>query len=202
MPQQVRFVNAMKLYNTPLSVAIAELFSKIREKIDEEYPSLPAGQVKAYIFGGAAIHIYTNARYSKDVDAQLDARIPLETSDFVVSYTHDDGRNFFLTLDGNFNDALTMVHPDYQDDAIPLLTEPDSPIWVYLPLPVDLAISKVVRFQEVDREDIRILAERGLITESEFTERVEEAKLSWPLTLRFTQYNILDAKKIIRNAQK
>jgi hypothetical protein len=193
----------MKLYErTSLSIAITKLFDKLKEEITKQYPSLPAGHVKAYIFGGAAVHIYTNARYSGDVDAQLDALIQLNTQDIIVDYEGDNGRPYLLTWDGNFNDAFTLIHPDYREDAIVFQKKPDSPLWIYLASPVDLAVSKVSRFVDIDKADIRLLAEMGLITETEFAERAEKALLYWVGNDFLLKYNIREAKKIIQEARK
>jgi hypothetical protein len=186
----------IKLYDqTPLSLAITKLFDKIKEEISKQYPSLPAGQVKAYIFGGAAVHVYTNARYSADLHAQLDALIELSNAqDILVDYEGDNGRPYLLTWDSKFNDAFTLIHPDYRDDAIVLQEKADSPLWIYLASPVDVAVSKVSRFVGIDKADIRLLAERGLITENEFAERAEEALLYWVGNDFLLKYNVRDAE--------
>jgi chromosome segregation and condensation protein ScpB len=192
----------MKIYDqTPLSLAITKLFDKIKEEISRQYPSLPAGQVKAYIFGGAAVHVYTNARYSADIDAQLDALIELSNvQDILIDYEDENGRAYLLAWDGKFNDAFMLIHPDYREDAIVFQEKPDSPLWIYLASPVDVAVSKVSRFVDIDKADIRLLAEMGLITENEFAERVEKALLYWVGNDFMLKYNIRDAKKIIRDA--
>jgi hypothetical protein len=66
-------------YHTPLGSVILKLFDKLKESIKSQYPTLPAGYVKAYIFGGAAMHIYTNARSSHDVDTDWNASLKLDT---------------------------------------------------------------------------------------------------------------------------
>jgi len=53
--------------NTPLCIATFKLFDKLKESIISQYPTLSSGHVKAYIFGGVAMHFYTHERYSHDV---------------------------------------------------------------------------------------------------------------------------------------
>lgn len=191
----------MQLYNhTPLGTAILRLFDKLKESIILQYSSLPAGHLKAYIFGGAAMHIYTNARYSHDVDTDLSVQLKLDT-DIIVFYEDESGNpRTPLALDTNFNVNLGLIHPDYCDDAIPLQQKPDSPIWLYLASPVDLAVSKIARFAEVDKQDISLLAKRKLITLKEFTMRVDEALLYLATSNVMLKYNIEDAKKLISKA--
>ncbi|OAD20381.1 hypothetical protein THIOM_003923, partial [Candidatus Thiomargarita nelsonii] len=120
--------------------------------------------------------------------------------DILVDYEGDNGRAYLLAWDDKFNDAFTLIHPDYREDAIVFQKKPDSPLWIYLASPVDVAVSKVSRFVDIDKADIRLLAERGLITENEFAERAETALLYWVGNDLMLKYNIRDAKKIIRDA--
>jgi hypothetical protein len=96
----------------------------------------------------------------------------------------------------------SLIRFFYREDAIPLRQSSESPLWIYLASPVDVAVSKVARFVEVDQSDIRVLAERSLITENEFMNRVEEALLYWVGNDMMLKYNIRDARKIILNASK
>jgi hypothetical protein len=117
-------------YHTPLGSAILKLFDKIKQSIKSQYPTLPAGYVKAYIFGGAAVHIYTNARTSHDVDTDWNASLKLDT-DLTIFYDEEDGNpKRSLVLDTNFNVNMGLIHPDYQEDAIVLQPKLDSPLWV------------------------------------------------------------------------
>jgi hypothetical protein len=181
---------------TPLGQAILKLFTHLRQALITQYPSLAAGQVKAYLFGGAAMHLYTNARSSSDVDAQLDARIRLDT-DIVITYADEPGKLYYLALDTHFNDTLGLFHPDYRQAAIPLQLQQDSPLWLYVASPLDLAVSKTGRWADIDRTDVQTLAEHQLITEPEFTQRAEEALQYWVGNEVMLRYNIRDARQII-----
>jgi hypothetical protein len=57
--------------------------------------------------------------------------------------------------------------------------------------PVDLAISKLARFSEIDRGDILQLAKDGLITASELRQRAEEALPAYVGNLASLQTSIL-----------
>ena len=60
----------MNLYtDTPLASAIFELFEKFNEKLVIHLNEAQThGAIKAFIFGGCAIHLFTNVRGSDDVD--------------------------------------------------------------------------------------------------------------------------------------
>jgi len=187
--------------NTPLCTATFKLFDKLKESILSQYPTLTAGYVKAYIFGGTAMHFYTHERYSHDVDTGFNvSQLNIDT-DIVVYYENGKSRTS-LVLDTNFNVELGLIHPDYRENAIPLQEKPDSPLWLYLASPVDLAVSKIARFADVDKQDISLLAERKLITLREFTMCVDEALLYYAVNNVWLKYNIEDAKKLIFKASE
>lgn len=60
----------MDLYlNTPMSKAIFDLLSQLNDEIESRMKNATkAGSVKAYVFGGCAVHMFTNARGSNDLD--------------------------------------------------------------------------------------------------------------------------------------
>ena len=66
--------------------------------------------------------------------------------------------------------------------------------------PVDLAVSKVARFSERDREDIRVLAVRGLIDPETFAMRLEEAFSYFVGDMTLVKYNVRDAMGIVASA--
>lgn len=191
----------MKLHtDTPFGAAIIALFEELTREYNTLYPSLAAGAAKAYVFGGAAMHLYTREHsYSNDVDTDFERRFQID-ADIVVEYTDDQGRDRILVLDTNFNVNLGLVHPDYRQDAIPLRQDSHTSLWVYLAAPLDLAISKVVRFFDVDREDIRLLAEQHLISEQAFITRVDEALPYFVGNTTLLHSNIQDARDIIAGA--
>lgn len=187
----------MNLYKfTPFGQAILKIFANLESILRDEEKNLPPGFVRAYLFGGAAIHLYTQARTSRDVDAELTW---YDDNGIIVYYSDETGEHI-LALDTNFNTGLVVLHPDYKADAIPLKCPPDSPLWVYVVAPVDLAVSKIKRFVEIDREDIRKLAEVGLVSPEDFERRVNEAVLYYhhPDDV-LLKYNIRDAKRLIEN---
>jgi hypothetical protein len=153
-------------------------FRDLAERIQRAVAGSPkhALPIQMFVAGGAALHLYTGARVTSDIDAAFSHRIALpETLD--TSYEDADGEARWLHLDSNYNDALALMHEDARDDALPLALAGIDPkvLDIRLLTPTDLAISKVARFSDIDRTDIETLARRGLITAPAFRRRAEEA---------------------------
>ncbi|MEH6578933.1 MAG: DUF6036 family nucleotidyltransferase [Amphritea sp.] len=127
------------------------------------------------MFGGAAVHIYTNARGSSDIDVEHIAAEQLDFADIVITYTDSDGQEKSITVDPTFNSTFGLLHEDYEDDAIPLKATEGTPLEVYLVSALDIAVSKLARMAEIDQTDIIDLAKAGRFSIDEFTVRATEA---------------------------
>jgi hypothetical protein len=136
--------------------------------------------IKMYVAGGAAVHFYTGARISEDVDAAFSHRILLPEH-LDVAYRDADGAARLLYFDRQYNDTLGLMHEDAHDDSVSLsLSGIDAKVLdVRLLAPVDLAISKLGRFAEHDRLDIVTLAQRGLFKVATFRKRADEAAVAY-----------------------
>jgi len=132
--------------------------------------------VRMYLAGGAAMHYYTGARTTDDVDAVFSTRVMLP-QDLEVYYVNAEGKPRLLYFDRQYNDTLGLLHEDAQQDSIPLsIPGVDARVLEVRALsPVDLAVSKIGRFEDHDRGDIATLAQHGLITERAVRRRTEEA---------------------------
>ena len=154
--------------------AFGEILSRIQQTLKGSRPGV--FPIRMYIAGGAALHLLTGARVSADVDAVFSKRI-LFNEEIEVSYRDPDGRARLLYLDRNYNDTLGLLHEDAQKDSRPI----DIPgidkklIDVRLLAPIDLAVTKLSRFSDQDREDILLLAREGLIDSALLRKRAEEA---------------------------
>ena len=153
----------MTIYsNSPITIAILKLFQELENYILKNHKNLPNGAVKAFIFGGCAFHIHTNARGSNDIDAEIQAIQQLKKHDIVVflenndvEYLDDNNLETNLEFDRSFNTSLASVDPDYPERAIPLVA--NRIVEVYLVSGLDLAISKLARLSDRDIEDIKEL---------------------------------------------
>ncbi len=154
--------------------AFNEVVSRIQDSLkDSQADALP---IRMYVAGGAALHLLTGARVTEDIDATFSRRVLLN-DDIQVSYRDPDGRARLMYLDRNYNDTLGLLHEDAYDDSQPV----DIPgvdaklIEVRVLSPVDLAVTKLARFTDQDREDIQMLARQRLIDSSAVRKRAEEA---------------------------
>ena len=142
---------------------------------------LPHGAVKAFIFGGCAFHIHTNARGSNDIDAEIQSISQLKKEDIFlflenndIEYLDHNNLETNLEFDSGFNTSLASIDPDYRERVIPLT--PESIVEVYLVSGVDLAVSKLARLSDRDIEDIQALYARNKFSLEQFKEIANNAK--------------------------
>jgi len=154
--------------------AFATLMSRIEGALGTARPKKP---VIACVAGGAALHFYTGSRYSRDIDAKILARVMIDPQELQVAYRGSDGRARLLYFDTQYNDSFALLHHAAYDDARPVAIEgvDKRRLEIRLLTPVDLAVSKLSRFSAQDRDDIRELARRGLITAAALRRRAQAA---------------------------
>lgn len=170
----------MAAKNPPLrpDPAWLEAFATIMSRIDAALgKARPRKPVVACVAGGAAMHFYTGARYSRDIDAKILARVMLDPRELQVAYQGGDGRARLLYFDTQYNDSFALLHHAAYDDARPVAVEgiDRRRLEIRLLRPVDLAVSKLARFSGQDQDDIRELARRGLITAAALRRRAQSA---------------------------
>jgi hypothetical protein len=166
----------MKSRNAPDEYKKA--FNKIILRIQEALKGSQRGDtpIRMYIAGGAALHWLTGARVTEDIDATFSKRI-IFSEEIEVTYRDPDGHARLMYLDRNYNDTLGLLHEDAHGDSKPI----DIPgldknlIDVRVLSPVDLAVTKIARLEDQDREDIQLLARNRLIDSAAVRQRAEEA---------------------------
>src|SRR4051794_29336053 len=99
---------------------LAEALSRMLDRIDAAirengYSGTP---ILMYLAGGLALNYYCGSRYTEDVDASFSRRILLPYSNLVVDYQRKDGTPSFIYFDQNYNSTLSLMHQDYEDDAL------------------------------------------------------------------------------------
>jgi hypothetical protein len=176
--------------------AFAEMAARIATSLGSV--SARALPIKMYVAGGAALHFYTGARISVDVDAAFSHRISLP-EDLEVSYIDNDGSARLLYFDKQYNDMFGLMHEDAHDESIQLsLSGINAKVLdVRLLSPLDLAVSKLGRFSEQDRADIAELAKRGLIDSEKLRARAENALIGYVGDTQRTQGSINLACRLI-----
>jgi hypothetical protein len=180
--------------------AFAEVLSRIQQALKGSGPD--AFPIRMYVAGGAALHLLTGARVSEDVDAVFSKRVLLN-EEIEVSYRDPDGRARLLYLDRNYNDTLGLLHEDAHKDSQPVAFPgiDKKLIEVRVLSPIDLAVSKLSRFADQDREDILLLAREGLIDSASLRKRAEQALGGYVGDLNSVRNSIAIACRLIESAQ-
>jgi hypothetical protein len=180
--------------------AFAEVLARIQQALKGSRPDV--FPIRMYIAGGAALHLLTGARVSEDVDAVFSKRVLLN-QEIEVSYRDPDGRARLLYLDRNYNDTLGLLHEDAHKDAQPVAFAgiDRKLIDVRVLAPVDLAVSKLSRFADQDREDILLLAREGLIDPASLRKRAEQALAGYVCDLNSVRNSIDIACRLIESAR-
>lgn len=193
--------------DTPLSNAVFDLLRQLNDEIEGKLAETDqAGLVKVYIFGGCAVHMYTNARGSNDLDIEVEAAEMLDVHSLVVEldtvyFTDPVEGDMHLDLDDTFQIGITpVVFPDYKKRAIPL-NEGAQKLHIYLVSPLDIAISKLSRCATDDIKDIVEIYRKGRFTLDEFKEAAREA-LDYTATPGSLQQNIVHVILTLENVQK
>ena len=182
-----------------------EAFREIAARIAAAVAGVPAAAlpIKMYVAGGAALHLYTGERVSEDVDAVFSRRMALPEN-LEVSYQDADGAARLLYFDRQYSDTLALIHEDAHQDSVPLtLAAIDGrKLDVRLLAPLDLAVSKLSRFSEQDRDDIVTLARRKLIKSPALRSRAEQALDGFVGSIERVQGNIAQACRIVEDIER
>lgn len=179
---------------SPYWKAVEEVFRRIQAQLPEHLNA----PIVAHLAGGAAVHYYTGARVSRDVDVEFSRRLLIQ-GDINVIYQDEAGQTRSVYWDRNYHSALGLMHADFAEDARTIgYFGPHLLLKVLAPL--DLAVSKLARFQDHDRADIESLAQAGLIAAADLERRAEEALADYVGNDFFVRHNIRDAVALIRQA--
>ena len=175
-----------------LPVELIEHLSELARRLGQL-----AEPVQAWLAGGFAVHYYTRHRVSRDVDIKWSHRIliPPDMQAFEIDMPGSAAGTQIVVMDGGFADVFGSFPPEWEERSQEVHRFDNMVLHVIDP--VDLAVSKVARFSERDREDIRELAERGLIDPDTFAKRADAALDYYIGDLTFVRHNLADAREII-----
>ena len=180
-------------------------FTQIVSRIAAALANVPkrAMPIRMYVAGGAALHFYTGERVSRDIDAVFSHRVALPEN-LEVAYRDADGAARLLYFDRQYNESFALLHEDAHDDSLVLALEglDQSVVQIRLLSPVDLAVSKIARLSDQDREDIASLARLGLVTAPALRERAEEAMGGYVGDLDRLRTSIEIAARIVQDASR
>ncbi|MBW7900578.1 MAG: hypothetical protein H3C26_03825 [Rhodocyclaceae bacterium] len=178
---------------TALANGLRELFRRLEDRLSLRSP------VNVYLAGGMAVHLYTANRVTTDVDAEFSGRVHLP-NDLMVEVTLEDGTPQVVYLDTNYNSTFALMHEDYLDDAIPVDLGVEQ-LRVHVLSPVDLAVSKIARLADNDREDIAALVRLGLTTADEIERRATDALAGYVGGQAMLRMNLRDAVALARRVE-
>ena len=185
----------------PADPAYVEAFAEVMRRIQHALGRQPHA-VKVCVAGGAAVHLYTGGRVSKDIDAKVMARF-LPPDNLEVAYRDRDGHARLLYFDTQYNDTFALLHEDAYEDAVPfeLRGIDRSRLDLRLLSPLDLAVSKLSRFEGNDQEDIVALARAGLLDEAQLRRRAEEALPAYVGNIDRVRTSIALAQRLVARAK-
>lgn len=179
--------------NTALAAGLRELLRQLEERLSLSSP------VNVYLAGGMAVHLYTASRVTTDVDAEFGSRIFIP-SDLIVNVTLEDGTQQPVYFDTNYNASFALMHEDYLEDAI-ALDLGTAHIKLHVLSPLDLAVSKIARFADNDKEDIAALVRLGLTTADEIEHRATSALGGYVGGLVMLRLNLRDTLALARQVE-
>jgi len=173
---------------TPVEFAThTELAEGLRTLIRElEKRTALREPINMVIAGGMAIHLYTAARVTTDVDAEFSKRILLP-ADLIVETKNGE----LLYLDPNYNSSFALMHDDYLQDAVPVPIGTEF-VHVFVLNPLDLIISKIARYSGPDAQDIAEIISRFRISADEIQRRAEEALGGYVGNTDYLRMNLRD----------
>lgn len=178
--------------HTALATGLQALLRQLEERL------ALSQTVNVYLAGGMAVHLYTANRVTTDVDAEFGGRLLLP-NDLMVEVTLEDGSPQVVYLDTNYNPTFALLHPDYLDDALPVDLGLQQ-LQVRVLSPVDLAVSKIARLADNDKEDIAALVRHGLTNADEIEQRANAALAGYIGGQAMLRLNLCDALALARAA--
>jgi len=184
-----------------LAAALSTMLDRIDATLRENaYQGEP---IIMYLAGGLAVNYYCGSRFTADVDASFSRRMALDYNDLIVDFSDATGKRTQLYFDTTYSATLGPMHEDYEDDSQEWIGIGNERRLVKLRVlsPVDLAVSKLGRFEGNDRGDILELAKFGYFTVDEFRRRAEAAASYFVGNVRRLQTTIDIACKDIEDLE-
>lgn len=178
---------------TALANALQQLLKQLESRLELSRP------VNVYLAGGMAVHLYTASRVTTDVDAEFGARLAIP-NDVMVEVVLEDGSQQVVYFDTNYNSTFALMHEDYQEDSIPVDLGTDQ-LRLRVLSPVDLAVSKIARLSDTDKDDIAALVRHGLTDANEIEKRANSALSGYVGGLNMLKLNLRDALLLARECE-
>lgn len=178
---------------TVMASAMKKLFEELKSRIDLKTP------IVVYLAGGMAVHLYTASRVTTDVDAEFSKRF-IVPNNLMVEVELENRKKQVVYLDTNYNSSFALMHEDYLDDSLPVDLGIEN-IQIKVLSPVDLAVSKLARFADNDKEDIASLVGLGLVSSSALEDRANSAISGYIGAIEMLKLNIRDAVNLAKEIE-
>src|SRR5690242_15380102 len=91
--------------------AYVEAFTSLVRRLVRSARVNPKEPIDIFIAGGAAMHFYTGARMTDDVDAVFSKKL-LVPADLAVIYRDSEGKARSVFFDANYNESFALLHQD------------------------------------------------------------------------------------------
>lgn len=155
--------------------------------------------VKCYIAGGIGVRCFAPIRPTDDLDVFFEGgRVIIPPNTMIEVASRGEHRSLYF--DHQYNPNFGLLHEDFDKRAVPLAPNQRGRLRLFVLHPVDLALSKVVRFEDHDRNDIAALAKLGTFDREAFMRLGEEALKDMMGDRAFARTNLQAAAEMIPDA--
>lgn len=153
---------------------VARAFAQMVERLSTLWDLQNQGQdVHMYVSGGMAMHLYTGTRIPTDVDVEFMERVVVPSA-AQVTCTTEHGQSLDLRIDATHHHAQCLLHEWHRHDAI-AISHLQGRLSVYVLSPVDVATSKLLRWNDRDQQDVFELMQLNLISLQDLEQRANGA---------------------------
>lgn len=191
---QVRKLDRADLRDDPfVRAAVRHLTGLLTE------PGSQVSSVQGYLAGGLGVRCYAGSRVTGDIDMFfVGGRVLVPPGTTIL--VRWGGQEHGLAFDHQYTPDFGLLHPGYDRRAVDLEPPGAAAFTLRVLHPVDLAISKVARFQDHDRTDIAALAATGSF-DAEALESLGGEALAYAIgNLAFVRANLADACSLVASS--
>jgi hypothetical protein len=155
--------------------------------------------VKCFVAGGIGVRCYAPVRPTDDLDVFFEGgKVIIPPNTTISVKTRAESRT--LHFDHQYTPSFGLLHENFDKRAVPLVANQRGRLRLFVLHPVDLALSKVVRFEEHDRRDIAALARLGAFDGSAFMRLGEECVKTMIGNQAFARLNLKEAGDMVAHA--
>ena len=130
-------------------------------------------RVIAHIAGWAAVNYHTSKRTPGQIEIDWSHRVFISPDRQSFMTQNPDGHPIQVHVVAGIPPSLGLFHPDWKAASLPIFGCQTLIVKVISPL--DLVVSRIGRFAEHDREDIRFLVQSCDVSTDDVARRAKEA---------------------------